>query len=78
MINVQYSYHFQTNLNVSLIIIHFELCFCCWHGANSFFSLCRYFLKELLPLGVIKKAHLPLYLNSWSGKASLQYMYTSA
>jgi hypothetical protein len=35
-------------------------------------------MKELLPKGVIKNAHLPLYLSSWNNKASLQCMYISA
>jgi hypothetical protein len=34
-------------------------------------------MKELLLKGVIKKAHFPLYLSSWSDKASLQCMYIS-
>jgi hypothetical protein len=36
----------------------------------------RYFMRELLPLGAIEKAQLPVYLTSWVDKTSPLCMYT--
>jgi hypothetical protein len=36
----------------------------------------RYFMRELLPLGAMEKAQLPVYLTSWVDKTSPLCMYT--
>jgi hypothetical protein len=36
----------------------------------------RYFMRELLPLGAMEKAQLPVYLTSWIDKTSPLCMYT--
>jgi hypothetical protein len=36
----------------------------------------KYFMRELLPLGAIEKAQLPVYLTSWVDKTSPLCMYT--
>jgi hypothetical protein len=36
----------------------------------------RYFMRELLPLGAIEKAQLPVYLTLWVDKTSSLCMYT--
>jgi hypothetical protein len=36
----------------------------------------RYFMRELVPLGVVVKPQLPLFLTSWVDKTSTSCMYT--
>ena len=36
----------------------------------------RYFMRELLPLGAVKKEQLPVYLTAWVDKSSPLCMYT--
>jgi hypothetical protein len=36
----------------------------------------RYFMRELLPLGVVDKPKLPVFLTSWVDKSSALSMYT--
>jgi hypothetical protein len=38
----------------------------------------RYFIRELLPLGVVDKPQFPIFLTSWVDKSSPQCMYTMA
>jgi hypothetical protein len=40
----------------------------CKQGTNLFILHCRYFIKELLLKDGIKKADLPLNLNTWIDK----------
>jgi hypothetical protein len=36
----------------------------------------RYFMRELVPLGVVVKPQLSMFLTSWVDKTSASYMYT--
>jgi hypothetical protein len=38
--------------------------------------LLRYFMRELVPLGIVVKPELPMFLTSWVDRTSAQCMYT--